>query len=337
MTQVRCPFPQACKNVMTILLDVVMWDSHPLSLGATPAQVFIDGIPQLKDPHVLHKPDGLQRSPRTPNFDREARETVEFDGLPPLRRHHRFVNGEIIKLVNVSTVWAMNDMNDYHPSLDDTVPGASHDVFLQDGTVICVTKMGSRCDVNGDLSTQAIHEINLQGGALLPGLVSFGAPLGLEEIAQEPSTNDGSVPDALTGSVPAIAGGTNAIIRAVDGLAFNGRNLLYVLPSSLLPLQTSHYVGMHTVMVSLKQSPHPLEGDLSRVFQQKFSLGQRMLFSVEPFYKRRPRFILRSVTVSMQVLVRRLQRFDNSCCNRIPRHGSVSARRVNVYFVGTYL
>ncbi|KAF7778394.1 hypothetical protein Agabi119p4_2739 [Agaricus bisporus var. burnettii] len=207
--------------------DVVMWDSHPLSLGATPAQVFIDGIPQLKDPHVLHKPDGLQRSPRTPNFDREARETVEFDGLPPLRRHHRFVNGEIIKLVNVSTVWAVNDMHDDHLSLDDIVPGASHDVFLQDGTVICVTKMGSRCDVNGDLSTQAIHEIDLQGGALLPGLVSFGAPLGLEEIAQEPSTNDGSVPDALTGSVPAIAGGTNTIIRAVDGLAFNGRNLLH--------------------------------------------------------------------------------------------------------------
>lgn len=232
--QVRCSFRQMFKSLMAIFLDVVIWDSHPLNLGATPAQVFIDGIPQLKDPHILHKRRGLQRSPPTPNFDREARETVEYDGLPPLRGRHRFVNGEIIKLVNVSIVWITDDANNDSPLFDESVPGASHDVFLQNGEVICITKTDPLCDSGGDLSTQAVHEIDLQGGALLPGLVTFGAPLGLEEIAQEPSTNDGSVPDALTGSVPAIAGGTDAVIRAVDGLAFNGRNLLYVLSSSLL-------------------------------------------------------------------------------------------------------
>lgn len=30
--------------------DLVLWDSHPLALGATPLQVFIDGIPQLRKP-----------------------------------------------------------------------------------------------------------------------------------------------------------------------------------------------------------------------------------------------------------------------------------------------
>lgn len=32
--------------------DIVVWDAHPLSLGATPLQVFIDGVPQLDDSKV---------------------------------------------------------------------------------------------------------------------------------------------------------------------------------------------------------------------------------------------------------------------------------------------
>jgi len=308
----------------TIILDVVIWDSHPLSLGATPAQVYIDGIPQLKNPHILHKPHGLQRSPPTPNFDREARETVEYDGLPPLRGH-RFLIGEVIKLVNVSTLWMMDDMDNDSRLLDEPVHGASHDVFLQEGEVVCVTKMDPLCDIGGDLSAQAVHEIDLEGGALLPGLVTFGAPLGLEEISQEPSTNDGSVPDALTGSVPAITGGTSAIIRAVDGLAFNGRNLLYVFISTPLVIQDSPYVGMLTVMVSRRQSAHLPEVDSSRAFRPSSSPEQRTLFIVKPFYKKKLRFMLPSATPSMQVSVRRFQLYDSSCLNRKLRLGSVFA------------
>lgn len=31
--------------------DVVLWDSHPLRLGATPTHVYIDGISQLAEPY----------------------------------------------------------------------------------------------------------------------------------------------------------------------------------------------------------------------------------------------------------------------------------------------
>jgi hypothetical protein len=204
--------------------DVAIWDSHPLTLGATPAQVFIDGIAQLKDPHVPHKPSLLQRPPKTPNFDREARETIEYDGLPPLRSRHHFVNGEIIKLINVTSVWVGQD-EDGSPLFDGSVDGP-RDVLIRNGVIVCVTIMGSMCLTDADLVTNIAREVDLKGGSLAPGLVTFGSPLGLEEINLEPSTNDGTVPDALTGSVPSIVGGTNAIIRAVDGLAFNGRNLL---------------------------------------------------------------------------------------------------------------
>ena len=56
--------------------DLVIWDSHPLSLGATPKQVIIDGIPQLPTPYIVEKPDAFQVAPKVPNFDKEAKETV---------------------------------------------------------------------------------------------------------------------------------------------------------------------------------------------------------------------------------------------------------------------
>ena len=34
----------------------MVWDSDPLSVGATPVQVWIDGAPQFKDPVELEKP-----------------------------------------------------------------------------------------------------------------------------------------------------------------------------------------------------------------------------------------------------------------------------------------
>ena len=68
--------------------------------------------------------------------------------------------------------------------------------------------------------------LDLEGGSLSPGLTTYGAPVGLEEINQEPSTADGVVPDPLLGSVPKVAGGEGALIRAVDGLQFGGRDTL---------------------------------------------------------------------------------------------------------------
>ncbi|KAF5347941.1 hypothetical protein D9756_010123 [Leucocoprinus leucothites] len=194
--------------------DVVIWDSHPLAIGATPAQVIIDGIHQLSSPHVNTKPFLLQRPPKTPNFDKEARETIEYDGLPPLRphAHRRYVDGEIVKVVNVSTIRTGEE--------EEVEDAGSKDVYIHNGKIFCTTDTGSPC-LSGSsiLDVQDIKEVlDLRGGALLPGLTSFGSPLGLEEIAQEPSTNDGSVPDALTGH--AYRGGVTRAITPPSGSGF---------------------------------------------------------------------------------------------------------------------
>ena len=79
--------------------DLVIWDSHPLSLGATPKQVFIDGIAQLDDAFVSEKPAIFQKVPKTPNFDREAENAIKYDGLPPLAPE-KTISGTVI-FINV--------------------------------------------------------------------------------------------------------------------------------------------------------------------------------------------------------------------------------------------
>jgi imidazolonepropionase-like amidohydrolase len=71
-----------------------------------------------------------------------------------------------------------------------------------------------------------VEFVDLEGGSVAPGLTSFGSPLGLEHINEEPSTNDGVIYDPLTEKVPEIIGGDTALIMASDGLEFESRDAL---------------------------------------------------------------------------------------------------------------
>lgn len=55
--------------------------------------------------------------------------------------------------------------------------------------------------------------------------MSYGSPLGLEEIQGEESTHDGAVIDPLSSIIPKLLVG-NEVISAVDGLQFGGRDTL---------------------------------------------------------------------------------------------------------------
>jgi len=67
-----------------------------------------------------------------------------------------------------------------------------------------------------------------------PALISYGSHLGLVEIDQEDSANDGRAPDLLKKENPSILG-AGTIIHAVDGLQFETRDALYVFFSSPFP------------------------------------------------------------------------------------------------------
>ncbi|KAJ7888524.1 hypothetical protein B0H13DRAFT_2252760 [Mycena leptocephala] len=194
--------------------DLVIWDSHPLALGVTPVQVYIDGIPQLKEPALLSKPHPFQDVPRTPNWEKEIAQTIEYEGLPPLEG--RAEKGTVM-FANVSRVWSRV----HAARLSGEGPWR---VLVHAGAIQCVALDGQTACMDAAAAGD-VKIVDLQGGELAPGLTTFGSNLGLSEIKLEPSTEDGRVFDPLTMRVPSILG--NTVVRAVDGLQFGGRNTLY--------------------------------------------------------------------------------------------------------------
>ncbi|KIP04862.1 hypothetical protein PHLGIDRAFT_36717 [Phlebiopsis gigantea 11061_1 CR5-6] len=203
--------------------DVVLWDSHPLALGATPQQVWIDGIPQLAEPHVHAKPAFLQSPPKTPNFDKEAAATLDHDGLPPLLPAH--ATARTVVFTNVSEV-LVKEGHEIHELLSAHSAAGRGGVVVRDGKIACASASVSTLTCLYDLHVGA-QFIDLNGGSIAPGLLSYGSPLGLQEIQGEPSTSDGYVYDPLVHVVPQIIGGDEAVIHAADGLQFTTRDALY--------------------------------------------------------------------------------------------------------------
>jgi hypothetical protein len=202
-------------------------------LGATPSQVFIDGILQLKSPHIVRKPQTFNSAPKVPNFDKEAEEAVEYDGLPPLKIDMSQKNA--ILFTNLRSAFVRND--GHVENAFDSQGGKLGVALVQNGKMIC---LGLRKSCDTLLLPDAdIHIVDLKGGEISPGLVSFGSPLGLSSIEAEGSTNDGPVYDPLSKRIPDILGSPNTIVKAVDGLEFETRDALYGFPfPPCMPLLT---------------------------------------------------------------------------------------------------
>ncbi|KAH8825073.1 composite domain of metallo-dependent hydrolase [Flagelloscypha sp. PMI_526] len=190
--------------------DLVIWDSHPLNIAATPKQVYIDGIAQLNKPHLPEKPAELHDLFAAPNFDKQVEDTLKWDGLPPLRP--KFTSGDVL-FVNVTKIFSRQADEIWSQTLHSSVDG----ILVRSGRIICV---GARCQESAVGNAMIV---NLQGGSIFPGLTTFGAPLGMSEIYFAASTNDGVVYD------PFISGrfsGETTLFKAIDGLSYGGRNEL---------------------------------------------------------------------------------------------------------------
>ncbi|KIM40067.1 hypothetical protein M413DRAFT_446222 [Hebeloma cylindrosporum] len=207
--------------------DVVLWDSHPLSLGATPKQVFIDGIPQIRSPHTSAKPIAFQRVPNTPDFDNEVKETLQHDGLPPLET--KISNPGTVIFSNVRSVFLRRgkEIEEILPPAD--VAGAFAAVVVERGNITCI---GTLLDCSSFQDSPGVERIDLEGGSISPSLISYGSHLGLNHIDGEPSTNDGQVNDPLKSNSPPILGNGN-VIQAVDGLQFSTRDALIAYRSGV--------------------------------------------------------------------------------------------------------
>ena len=210
--------------------DLVLWDSHPLALGATPHEVWIDGVPQLSRPASSSpvlvpdtKPAALQALPKVPNFDAEAINALNYDGLPPLESTAANAHAHTIVFANVSAMFFRTSGSasvERHPDINEA---ASMSVVVRAGRVVCVGLPSSLC-VHEGLHTSNVKLVDLAGGAISPGLTTYGSMQGIEEIQGEASTRDGHAPDGLDKTVLGLPGASGGLVRAVDGLQFATRH-----------------------------------------------------------------------------------------------------------------
>ncbi|THZ82444.1 hypothetical protein D6C88_06124 [Aureobasidium pullulans] len=166
--------------------DIVVWDSDPLSLGATPIQVWIDGAPQFKDPVELKKP---LTSPIKPDLaltedhdESESSKDVVFTGVTNIR------------------IPGLTSSSEFKGPAT---------VVVSQGQIVCA---GS-CDAEVHTAkSKNARTVALRDGYLTRPLTAFGSGLGMQEIMQQPETYDGAVNDKVW-------------TRAVDGLLLDGKNL----------------------------------------------------------------------------------------------------------------
>lgn len=143
--------------------DVVLWDSDPLSVGATPVQVWIDGQAQFEKPVELEKPD--------------AKPITAFDGDDFEMLAEEPARVEDVIFSGVTRVLL--------PGLEQTLSEPGY-VVVKGGNITCIGSCSEA--INTHTSTRKVH---LRDGHVVPPATAFGSFLGIEEISAESSTNDG--------------------------------------------------------------------------------------------------------------------------------------------------
>ncbi|KAI8904734.1 hypothetical protein EDD86DRAFT_212675 [Gorgonomyces haynaldii] len=136
--------------------DIVIWNKHPLELGAHPLQVYVDGRQTFK--HIKAS---------------EALPEKKAQPLKPVKN----VKIQVPKADKVFTFVNISNVIDG----PDALPGGKV-IVVEDGKITCI---GS-CTTKGSV-------VDLQGGWVTPGLIAAGVHLGLEEIQQEPGTGSGRI------------------------------------------------------------------------------------------------------------------------------------------------
>lgn len=132
-----------------------------MALGATPKQVWIDGIPQIENPHVSEKPVTFQSLPTTPNFDKEVQVTIRYQGLPPLMPTR--ADADAVVFTNVSSVYERS-----WPGIQEVFSARGAEpgvVVVQKGEITC---FGSQHACLGPMNSldQTFESFDLQGGSI---------------------------------------------------------------------------------------------------------------------------------------------------------------------------
>ncbi|WVW81144.1 hypothetical protein I302_103135 [Kwoniella bestiolae CBS 10118] len=244
--------------------DVVIWQSHPLAIGATPAQVYVDGIPQLDDPALVVRGPQDQHVPPSANYSQQ---------LEVARKSH---HGDVdLTPISLEQDITFTNVSSYISRVDGLLKEETYtegEVVVQDGVIVCA---GVCRGYGGE------KRMNLMGGSISPGLTLYGTSLGLIEINEEPSTTDHD--QSPLSLVPP----SGAVTRAADGAVFNGKETFISLRAGITnaitpPLSSNIFKGYS--MYITPSSPHRLHpaAMIEKEVAYHVSIGHAPVYPVSP-------------------------------------------------------
>ncbi|KAG9237926.1 hypothetical protein BJ875DRAFT_452450 [Amylocarpus encephaloides] len=182
--------------------DLVIWNSHPLTVGATALQVYIDGRGTL-DPKVVEDSGAANA----------GKSNLKAPIIPTVVTAEKIAQfcaeAERPDSTLVVTGIQQSYLNEKYPS--STSPNAT--LVISKGRILCFSSLLD-CAPHTDSSTTTI---NLENGHVLPGLTAFSVSLGLSEIPVEASSLDGSI-----GKSPSSLEADN-VVYAKYGVHLEGR------------------------------------------------------------------------------------------------------------------
>jgi imidazolonepropionase-like amidohydrolase len=235
--------------------DLVVWNSHPLSVGATPLQVYIDGRETLDEKQSKENIRSMANSDQSSG--RQAR-------TRPL--HNQTANQETCESVLASSSLIITGITRSY--LDNKVrqwvKRRNLTMVLNKGEITCFDS-ADKC-VTMDENVPRIH---LANGHTLQGLTAVATGLGLEEIAAEKSTADGKVPSDLDISDP-----KNLIFARygihLEGKAFGRARIGGVARAVSIPhVDEGGFGGAVSVGIKISEKNTTLDGG---IFQSEVAL-----------------------------------------------------------------
>ncbi|ROW14401.1 hypothetical protein VPNG_03959 [Cytospora leucostoma] len=224
--------------------DVVVWDAHPLSVGATPRQVFIDGVAAL-DPVKVEESTAKAAAQGGGGGGGGA---YRGAGKPAMRavvageERARFCSEAQGPGRSFVVTGVRKSFLDEFPDLSPAAGGDEERTGGGKGDLTVVIDHGEITCVGDDLAckpaaSQLLHQrrddddqgvvvsVDLKNGHLSRGLTAVTSSLGMAEISMDPGTGDGIADKASSpegAAAAAAAADPYSIARAKYGVSLGG-------------------------------------------------------------------------------------------------------------------
>ena len=180
--------------------DIVVFDSHPLSIGATPLQVYVDGRATLDDEKVKE------------SLSKVVTEKLQEQPAPQMRaKLEPTIREETCKMVAEGKT-VITGITKSHLQDDHTTSSGNLTLVLDKGKTVCFDTAENCLSHASDG-----FSIALQNGHVLPGLTAAVTHVGMAEIDMEVKTGDGVLNSKLNPSDP------ESVVYAKYGVRLDGR------------------------------------------------------------------------------------------------------------------